>query len=282
MDFAIDSSGTSAVLSFITKPTYGLAVWPGSTTGMAMLAWGTQIDATHPSSLQISALDGSNLETLLTLDAGATPPQALVADFWSTDGKTLYFSKEPVGIGGYIPFTGGSNLFKIDIASKAVSEIIPVSAANGPQVCLDALSLDFRYVADHCTQGVITIRDLQLGGSVIIQTPAGIADAQQQGSARFSPDGKQVAYALAKGNPDEEQGWVALGASSGGPAKAILTGKTGYYYTVIGWLDDQTILVQTNPVGCTDCTSEVYTLSTDGTAFNKVADGFFLTVIDNR
>jgi tricorn protease-like protein len=102
------------------------------------------------------------------------------------------------------------------------------------------------------------------------------------GSARFSPDGKQVAFALAKANPDDEQGWIALGASSGGTAKAILTGEPGSYYTIAGWLDDQTLLVQSNPVSCSTCASAVYTLSTDGSNVNKVAEGYLLVVVDNR
>ena len=48
-----------------------------------------------------------------------------VAEFWSADGQLLYFSKEPVGIGGYIPFAGASSLYQIDLASKKVKELSP-------------------------------------------------------------------------------------------------------------------------------------------------------------
>lgn len=279
---AIDSNGTRD-LSFIQNPNYGLAIWPGGEGASPMLAWGTQLlNGTQPSTLQVSAPDGSNLETLLTLDAGATPPQELVAEAWSADGQSLYFSKEPVGIGGYISFSGASNLFQINIATKEVKEIIPVSADSGPQICLDAMSGDYRYVADHCTQGVITIRDLQSGGTVTIEPPTDITDYRQMGSARFSPDGSKVAFALAKGNPDAEQGWVAVGDSAGGGSKTILVGNVGSFYMVAGWLDDQTVLVQSYSVACATCTNEIFTVTLDGASPTKVADGTFQTVIDNR
>ena len=130
---------------------------------------------------------------------------------------------------------------------KQVVELIPVSTNTGPQVCLDAISLDYRYVADHCTAGVITVRDLQSGDMATIQPPDDVSGFKLLGSARFSPDGKKVAYALAVGNPDSEQSWVAIGERSGGGSKTILVGSTGSYYTIAGWLDDQTILVASHP-----------------------------------
>jgi hypothetical protein len=250
-----------------------------------MLAWGTHlVDNEHPSTLQISAPDGSLLETIYTQDAGTNPPMAIVAEHWSADGKEVYFSKEPVGIGGYIPFSGASNLYKIDIASKQVTEIIPPNPDTGAQTCLDAISGDYRLVADHCAQGVITIRDLQNGSTAIIQSPADVTGYRLLGSARFSPDGSQVGFALAEGNPDSEHGWVAVGSSTGGEAKSILAGDAGSYYTVVGWLDDHTLLLQLNKMVCTSvaCPNELYTIGDDGSNLTKVADGSFLTEMDNR
>ena len=55
----------------------------------------------------------------------------LVAEIWSADGQSLYFSKEPVGIGGYILFSGASNLYQINIATKQVTEIISLNPETG-------------------------------------------------------------------------------------------------------------------------------------------------------
>ncbi len=282
---AINANGTQDI-SFIQSPTYGLAIWRGGLGTQPMLAWGTQASLTdQTSSLMIANPDGSNLQTLFTTAANLNPPVALVAELWSADGQSLYFSKEPVGIGGYIIFSGASNLYKIDIKTKEVTEIIPQAAPNQPQTCLDAISGDYRYVADHCTPNVIAVRMLQTDASpAIIQPPADVTGYQSMGSARFSPTGDRVAFALAQGNPDNERGWVAIGDASGGVAKLILTGEPGAYYNVQGWLDDQTLLVQSIPVSCTDtnCVSQLYTVGADGSNPTKVADGSFLTVIDNR
>ncbi len=162
---AIDANG-SHDLTFIQNPNYGLALWRGGLATQPLLAWGTQPTGTaQTSSLQISNPDGSNLETLLAIDRGTAGPIQLVAEFWSADGQSLYFSNEPVGLGGYIPFSGASNLYKIDLLTKQVTEIIPQTPVTSPQICLDAISGDYRFVADHCAQNVITIRDLQNGGT---------------------------------------------------------------------------------------------------------------------
>ncbi len=275
---AVDANG-SHDLTFIQKPTYGLALRRGGLGTQPLLAWGTQLtDSTHPSSLQISAPDGSQLETLLTLDAGTNPPVALVAELWSADGQSLYFSKEPVGIGGYILFGGATNLYQINITTKQVTEVLPLNPDTHKGICLDAISGDYRFVADHCTQNVITVRDLQNGGTTIIQAPPDVTGYQRMGSARFSPTGDRVAFALAKSDPNNEQGWVAVGLSSGGPAKMILIGEAGSYYTVQGWLDDQTLLVQLN----SSIGPQLFTVGTDGSNPTKVADGSLLTIIDNR
>jgi hypothetical protein len=271
-------------LPFINNPNYGLAVWHGGPGHQPMLAWGTQVNFNDTTStLQVANLDGSNLRTILTNSFGTEAPVQLVAQLWSADGQSLYFSKEPVGLGGYILFSGASNLYMVDIATGEVSEIIPQTPPTSPQTCLDAISGDYRYVADHCTPDVITIRDLQNGGTNTIQAPADVVGYRLMGSARFSPDGSRVAFALAQGDPSNERGWVALGDRSGGPAKLILVGDAGSSYTVQGWLDDQTLLVQSNSIVCDlTCGNELFTVAADGSNPTKVAEGSFLTIIDNR
>jgi hypothetical protein len=278
---AINASETQK-LSFIQKPTsYGLATWRGSSDAQSHLAWGTQSTGSDTlSSLQMSAPDGSNLQTLLTQEE-TNPPVQLVAEFWSADGQSLYFSKEPMGLGGYILFGGASNLYKINITTKEVTELIPLGPSSGPQACLDAVSADFRYVADHCSGNKITIRDLTSSGTTTILPPADLTGFRIVGSARFNPDGSRLAYALAKSDQESEQGWVAVSDGTNGGSKLILTSQVGTYYTIAGWLDDRTLLVQsTNLLDCTPyCTSELWTVTSDGTDLQKVADGSLLAVI---
>jgi hypothetical protein len=282
-DVVAVSATSRQILTFIQNPTYALAIWRGGESAQPMLAWGTQpAGDDRATSLMIANLDGSSLQTLLTISPNTQTPVQLLAEFWSADGKSLYFSKEPVGIGGYIPFSGISNLYKIDIASKQVTDIIPQPAEVTQNPCLDAISQDYRFVADHCQQGVITVRDLQTGSTATIQPPADFSGYRLIGTARFSPTGDRVAFALAKGNPDGEQGWLAVGSSSGGTVKIIATSDAANYYNVVGWLDDQTLVAQEFSLGTTSSVNQVLTVSVDGSVITKVAEGILLTIIDNR
>ncbi len=271
------------ILSFIQNPTYALAIWRGGEGATPMLAWGTQpAGDDRATSLMIANTDGANLQTLLTISPNTQSPVQLLAEFWSADGKSLYFSKEPVGLGGYIVFSGISDLYKIDIATKQVTDIIPMPAEITQNPCIDAISADYRFVADHCQQGVITVRDLQTGSTATIQPPADFTGYRLMGTARFSPTGDKVAFGLAKGNPDDERGWLAVGSSAGGSAQIIATSDAGNYYNVIGWLDDQTLLVQQYSLGSPNSVNQVLTVTTDGSVITRVAEGMLLTIIDNR
>ena len=260
-------------LVFVQSPApYGLAVWRGDANTQPRLAWSTQnIGGDQSSTIKISAPDGTQFDTILTQDL-LNPPSQLVVEFWSADGQWLYFSKEPVGLGGYILFSGASNLYKINVSTKEVAKVIPQGAGDNPQACLDAISGDFRYVAEHCSQNIIRILDLSSGGSSIFNPPADITSGHQlAGSARFSPDGNKLAYAIAKGVQDNEQGWVVVSDTGIDNSRVILTSQAGSYFTIAGWLDDQTLLVQsTNPLECSPfCKSELWTVNADGTAGPK-------------
>jgi hypothetical protein len=272
-------------LVFVQSPTtYGLAVWPGDANTPSRLAWATQISGGNQSStIKISNLDGTQFDTLLTQDS-PNPPSQLMAQFFSPDGQWLYFSKEPLGLGGYILFGGASNLYKINVVTKEVVNVIPAASSDEPAACLDALSPDFLYVVEHCSQNIIRIRDLTSGSASIFKPPADITSGSQvAGSARFSPDGKKLAYAIAKGIQDNEQGWVVVSDIAIDNSKVILTSQVGNYYTIAGWLDDQTLLVQsTNLLDCSPfCKSELWEVKSDGTDARKVADGSFLAAIPN-
>jgi tricorn protease-like protein len=138
-------------------------------------------------------------------------------------------------------------------------------------------------VADHCSQYVITVHDLESGATTTIQPPDGLSGYRVLGSARFSPDGSRLAFALAKSDPSDEQGWVAVSDAIQGSSNLVLTASTGVYYTVVGWLDDQTLLIQSNPIsGCEGCENQLWTVNVDGSNLALVADGSFVTVMDNE
>jgi tricorn protease-like protein len=103
------------------------------------------------------------------------------------------------------------------------------------------------------------------------------------GSARFSPDGSRVAFALAAGDPSAEQGWIAVSDGASGSSKLVLTSEAGSFDSVIGWLDDQTLLVQVNAISCSSgCSNEILMVGADGSNPTKVSEGTFLAVVDNQ
>jgi hypothetical protein len=121
---------------------------------------------------------------------------------------------------------------------------------------------------------VITVRNLSSGQNDEIQLPADPAEFGQMGSALFSPDEARVAYALARGNPDGEQGWVAVSDALSGPSKMIAASQPGDYFTVLAWLDAENLLVQSHGTA-----PGVYQLKADGQGLTRLAEGVFLAVL---
>jgi hypothetical protein len=276
---AMDKNGTRP-LDFIRSPSFGLAVLSGD---QPRLGWATSpISVGVPSQLLVSATDGSQLTTLLTDTTSITAPHQWVAERWSRDGQSLYFSTEPSGIGGYILFGGASSLYRVNVNDRSVQEVIPFKVPGGKMICLDELSSDERLIADHCANTSIAIKDLSSGQTTTIQPPADVTGFKFVGSARFNPDLTRVAYALAKHDPDAEQGWVAVSDSLSGGSKLVVTGKPGEYFTVVGWLNADTLLLQTNSLTCNPtCTRSLWTVKVDGSGLTKIADGTFLAIVSD-
>ncbi len=275
---AMDKDGTRT-LDFIRSPSYGLAVLSGD---QPRLGWVTSpISVGVPSQLLVSATDGSQLTTLLTDTTSITAPHQWVAQRWSRDGQSLYFSTEPSGIGGYILFGGASSLYRVNVNDRGVQEVIPFKVPGGKTICLDELSSDERLIADHCANTSIAIKDLSSGQTTTIQPPADVTGFKLVGSARFNPDQTRVAFALAKRDPDAEQGWVAVSDSLSGGSKLVVTGQSGEYFTVVAWLNADTLLLQTNSLTCNPtCTSSLWTVKVDGSGMTHIADGTFLVMME--
>ena len=277
---AMDQDGTRP-LDFIRSPSFGLAVLSGN---QPRLGWATSpISVGVPSQLLVSATDGSQLTTLLTDTTPITAPHQhqWVAERWSRDGQSLYFSTEPAEGGGYILFEGPSNLYRVNVNDRSVQEVIPYNVNGDGMMCIDELSSDERLIADRCAKTSIAIHDLSSGQTTTIQPPADVTGFKIVGSARFNPDLTRVAYALAKHDPDAEQGWVAVSDSLSGGSKLIVTGKPGRFFTVAGWLNADTLLLQSNSLMCIPtCTRSLWTVKVDGSGLTHITDGTFLTLLE--
>jgi len=278
----VDATGAVTVLPFVDKPNYGLAVWPGNGIDQPRLAWATS-PTSDPAVTQlfIATADGASVTPVLTetITAGQ-PPYQLLAERWSADGQSLYFSREPYGIGGYIPFAGASSLYRYNLADGSVTELIPFQS-NGHWICLDDLTADASLAVGHCVYPkTISVDTLSSGTVQTITAPGTVTDFRLAGGARFSPDSTRVAFGLAKGDPSGEQGYLAVSDSLSGQSNFLGTTDPGHYYSVVAWLNDSTLLVQLNTLACNPvCTNSLWTIGSDGANLTKLTDGTFLTFV---
>jgi hypothetical protein len=87
-----------------------------------------------------------------------------------------------------------------------------------------------------------------------------LPDQGQQGGAAYSPSGARLAYAIARGNPEDEMGQVVLRLEQGDDPVPIATQAPGYFERLL-WVDEEQMVV-----GAFASESEsVDRLSVDGT-----------------
>jgi hypothetical protein len=260
-------------LDFVPRVINGFAAYqpPNAEGKLAWVTWSSQGN-TGPvdSQIFVSGLDGSQAYAALK-DSG---DGILSVVRWSADGQRLYFSRESMGIGGYILFGGYSNLWEMNVADASTREIVPGANTN---ICLDDISPDESQVAQHCSRQTIGVLSPAGGGETQIQPPPEVTEFHQLGDARFSPDGSRLAFGLARGDvehEDDEQGWVAVSQGMSGPAKLVATSPAKDYFSVWGWLDDQTLILQSR-----NATPGVWLVGADGSDLRRVADGTLLGVV---
>lgn len=287
MDFNTPEGGAKRVtldgseqrLDFIRNPNYSLGVWPGDAQQPPRLGWGTYPDVSaspRPSEIWVSGADGADAQPAYALALKPEAPSHLLFERWSADGQSFYFSQEPWGIGGYLILSGASSLYFFNAADGSVADIVPFNLA-GQALCLDDFYGEVFLVVDHCGTPTLNIHDRGTGQTTTIEAPASGAVTEHTaiGSARFSPNGQRVAFALARGNPEDEQGWVAVSDGLSGGSRLVWSGEMGGFYTVIGWLNDEALLVQWT--GATE--TSVWVVNANSAAGYPVADGNFLALV---
>lgn len=257
----------------------GIAVtFAPNTTDHPLVAWGEADFSQSPvtARLLIAPVDGFDV----TIPAEQQTPEGFYFTpvRWAADGQRLYYSEEPTGLGGYILFGGFSTLYVYDPTNNSSTVVIPESVFNS-MICLDDLSPDERYMANHCVPDVgIGLLDIQNAvQEITIAPPAEVADqVGAVGSARFSPDGTRLAFGLARNNPDDEQGWVAVADDFSGSSRLIATSPAADYFQVVGWLDDSTVILQS--WGNTGSPAMIWLAPLDGSGAVQVGEGRFIGV----
>lgn len=268
-------------VAFIEGPDHNLAVWPGQGDRPPQLAWSLPPRGEGTASeIWISDLAGTTRRNVYSEPFEMSHMTQLLVQGWTSDGQSLLFSREPMGMGGYYVFIGASSLYQLSLADGQVTPIVEYEADRSTWLCLDALSPDRAWLAVHCRPSThIALRNLSGGVPTTISPPEEVGQDFITGSARFSPDGDRIAYGLAIPNPDGEQGWVAVSDGLSGGSH-IVVARAGGHYQVATWLNQDTLLVQWIPVPCGDgCAGDsLWTVGVDGTGLTQVAQGTFVTL----
>jgi len=167
------------------------------------IAWThSSFDAAGVSSqLWIADLDGGNSQMIVESDPADSIAEyfALEAVRWLDDGDLIY-AWQVTGIGGYILFFGWSSLYRYSPTDDISTPLVPATEeGSGP--CWFGLAPDAEYAAGGCGEDGMRERELASGTDTAFEV---LPDQGQQGAAAYSPSGVRLAYAVARGNPDDE------------------------------------------------------------------------------
>jgi Tol biopolymer transport system component len=269
------SAGSDQLISFMGQFVTGLSAWPGGVANDALLAWGTYTSTGESSTanIYVSRLDGSEVRAVVTETQSAVLP-SLMPLRWSADGKTLFYSSEPTGLGGYILFDGFSSLYKLDMETGVTTTLVPRDSLH--MICLDDLNQPLTLLTDHCGERAIHVLDLTTSVSSTITPPAVVTDATALGNAMISPDDTRVAFALGRNNPDDEQMWLAVSNGLNGEANLVFTSPQGTHANIAGWLDANTIVFQMTSV--TGGSNTIWAVNADGSNARQLVEGNILTI----
>jgi hypothetical protein len=194
---------------------------------------------------------------------------------WGPDGS-LYYSRMPIGLGGFIPYLAFADLWRYEIPSGESNQVVP---SPGPgRVCLEELSADARLLASTCETGEIQVLDLSSDETTTISLPEGMGEALA-GSVRFSPGGDRLVYGIFLGTPDEQSSAVAISEGLSGASTVIAESEAPGFYAPLAWLDEETVLVQFSPQD-ESAPASLWALNADGSQFNQVVEGNFLGVME--
>ncbi len=165
-------------------------------------------------------------------------------ELFATTTKAVYMRRVPDGLGGYILFdTIQTPLLRIDLETGEVRKITTKTMFTSAQDVMSDDSL-IAYVVneDPRGKGITTLDPATNLQKFYPITPP--APYQIIGDVRLSPDGTEVAFALAAGNPDKERGAVyRLNLKTG---KTTLVAATkpedNTFFQVHGWTAQGTVI----------------------------------------
>ena len=262
----------SVQLSFLPKSiSLGFAVSPDGT----QIAWSLDLQGQNNpgSELWVANIDGTNAKKIASIDAATNSKWLVLRPYrWLDDGRLLFIYK-PTGIGGYILFYGFAGISIYDPAggNNAITPLMAPAAPGSGILCVNEISPDLKTAVMTCgsqTQGQIILRDIASDKLTAIPL---LPDQVQAGSPVYSPSGDWLAYAVARGQPDNEVGKAAVVPAAGGQPQVIATFSGGYVH-VAAWIAENRLLLES----IQNDGSSIWTVNRDGSGLVKVADGSYV------
>jgi len=191
------------------------------------------------SQLWMADLDGGNSQMIMESDPADSLPEhfALEAMRWMDDGDLIY-AWQATGIGGYILYFGWSSLYRYSPTDGVSIPLVPATE-DGSLPCWYGLSPDGGYAVTGCGPDGIGERELATGTDTAFPV---LPDQGQQGAAAYSPSGARLAYAIARGNPEDEGGQVLMRLRRGEAPAAIASQSPGYFERIL-WADEDRMVV---------------------------------------
>jgi hypothetical protein len=236
------------------------------------IAWGTSTwSGTAPTSeLWMANIDGSGAQRIVQSNQNDAIDDFYVLEAvqWTPDNNLIY-AWQISGIGGYILFFGYSSLYEYNVASGTSAALAPFMESPGAP-CWDAISPDYAYAAGGCgfeADGRHMV-EVELATGVQSALPSWPVDQGQLGAAAYSPSGAQLAYAIARGNMDDEYGILLVRPSRGAALQSVGEIGPGYIDRVF-WADEGRLVIGYWQGG----TAEIGLITMDPLSWSAIGDG---------
>lgn len=266
--------GMVSAVSATGRQDYSYTTMPGLSAFVVspderMMAWSTTTYAEGVvSQLWLASIDGSGERMLLQSDPNDDFSDwfALEPVAFGQDGRLVY-AWQITGIGGYILFFGYSSLYSVDPPTGSLAPLVALlSDSTGP--CWSAVRGDLGYAVGHCLSaaGDLAMRERNLSTGEDRAFPT-FADQGQAGGAAYSPSGNRLAYAIARGDPDDEAGQILVRLTPDVDPVPIVS-VDGGYFSRLYWLDEDRLLA----AGLVDGVDRAYVVTLDG-GLTPIAEG---------
>lgn len=260
---AIDFTGKVAKLSFTQSPlnrSYQNFVISKDGSKIAWSRSAKGSGANLRTAMWVANIDGSGQKLVQEKELG---PEKYFSLFrFSKDNTSLYYAEEAGGRGGYILFSGFSNLQKVSFTTGEVTRLYNEPKSFITDMTDDELQVTgFGYLQ---TKPVIVYATLDNEG-IVTKTIASDAGFTVGGSVFVSPDNKHMAYTLAASNPNNEQyGTFVSGVTSDAEPVSIADNEK-CPCRVLKWISNSRILLRSD----IDPT-QLYVVNADGTGFAEL------------